>query len=248
MKECRFLALPYWPSFWNPKLHPSIFVSRQWFCHMPKLLHVAELWWLWGPWRVQWTHLHVQENVLKWTQLSDAVCFPAGGHDTRGGFGITVMLSWHLSAKNAPNNIRPPAAAGWMDLLWILTLPCWRKEIDLSDKATFSSPLLSSSVWSPVSIRQEGYLIYCCLPVMQNLCLDVFLWFLTSTRHFGPKNCCSLDIFTFLGPFSVKSRNGWVKKCRQISSFWNCQTSLSGSDNHGGLKVNYITFLSHSDA
>lgn len=145
MKECRFLALPYWPSFWNPKLHPSIFVSRQWFCHMPKLLHVAELWWLWGPWRVQWTHLHVQENVLKWTQLSDAVCFPAGGHDTRGGFGITVMLSWHLSAKNAPNNMRPPAAAGWMDLLWILTLPCWRKEIDLSGSLSGLSDLLLPS-------------------------------------------------------------------------------------------------------
>ncbi len=42
--------------------------------------------------------------------------------------------------------------------------------------------------------------------------LSILLWPLTSTRHFHPHNCRSLDIFSFSGPFSVNPRDGCVWK------------------------------------
>ncbi len=40
-----------------------------------------------------------------------------------------------------------------------------------------------------------GYLSYCCLSIISNQ--SILLWPLTSTRHFHPHNCHSLDIFSF---------------------------------------------------
>ncbi len=42
--------------------------------------------------------------------------------------------------------------------------------------------------------------------------LSILLWPLTSTRHFRPHNCRSLDIFLFFGPFSVNPRDGLCVK------------------------------------
>ncbi len=44
------------------------------------------------------------------------------------------------------------------------------------------------------------------------LSLSILLWPLTSTRHFRPHNCRSLDIFSFFVPFSVNPRDGFVWK------------------------------------
>lgn len=159
MKECRIEALPYWFSFWNPKLHPSISVSRQWFFPRAK---TAPLDWA----------LVVVGPVEKVSEL--IVTFKKTSCNEPSLVGEALASQWCSVGIWVPktdlHTSRPPAAPGWIYLLWILTLPSkrCRKKVDLSDEATFSSPLLSSSIWTPVSIRQEGYLIYCCLPVMQN--------------------------------------------------------------------------------
>ncbi len=48
-----------------------------------------------------------------------------------------------------------------------------------------------------ILVVTSGYLSYCCLSIISNS-LSILLWPLTSTRHFGPHNCRSLDIFSFL--------------------------------------------------
>jgi len=53
----------------------------------------------------------------------------------------------------------------------------------------------------------SGYLSYCCLSIISNQSAHSPL---TATRHFHPHNGCSLDIFSFLGPFSVNPRDGCV--------------------------------------
>ncbi len=52
----------------------------------------------------------------------------------------------------------------------------------------------------------SGYLSYCCLSIISHQSAHSPL---TSTRHFRPHNCRSLDIF-FFGPFSVNPRDGCV--------------------------------------
>ena len=52
--------------------------------------------------------------------------------------------------------------------------------------------------------------------------------------------------FLFSATFSVNP-NCCVWKSQDISSYWDIQTTLSGTNNHSTVKVTKITFLSHSD-
>ncbi len=56
-----------------------------------------------------------------------------------------------------------------------------------------------------ILVVTSGYLSYCCLSIISNQSAHSPL---TSTRHFCPHNCCSLDYFLYFGPFSVTSRDG----------------------------------------
>ncbi len=47
-----------------------------------------------------------------------------------------------------------------------------------------------------ILVVTSGYLSYCCLSIISNQSA-ILLWPLTSTRHFLPHNCRSLDIFSF---------------------------------------------------
>ncbi len=47
-----------------------------------------------------------------------------------------------------------------------------------------------------ILVVTSGYLSYCCLSIISNQSA-ILLWPLTSTRHFHPHNCRSLDIFSF---------------------------------------------------
>ncbi len=80
------------------------------------------------------------------------------------------------------------------------------------------------------SVTTSGYLSYYCL---------LWAWIsLTSLFWPGINNAVSptemplAGYFLFFGPFSVNPRDGYVWKSQQISSFWNTQTSPSGTSNH----------------
>ncbi len=47
-----------------------------------------------------------------------------------------------------------------------------------------------------ILVVTSGYLSYCCF-LSSLTSLSILLWPLTSTRHFRPHNCRSLDIFSF---------------------------------------------------
>ncbi len=83
-------------------------------------------------------------------------------------------------------------------------------------------------------IITSGYLSFCCLSIISNQSAHSPL---TSTRHFRPHICHSLDIFFFPRAFSVNPRDGCAWRSQKISSFWNTQTSPSGTNNHHTYKV-----------
>ena len=60
---------------------------------------------------------------------------------------------------------------------------------------------------------------------------------LSHSTHFCPQNCCSNWMFFFPAPFSANSRDCCVWKSQEISSFWDTQTTLSGTNNHSTVKV-----------
>ena len=94
-------------------------------------------------------------------------------------------------------------------------------------------------------------LCYCCawlfvlvtfLSALTSLAL--LLWPLSLTRHFCLQNCSSLDaFFFFFAQFSASSRDCCVWKFQEICSFWDAQTTLSGTNDHSMVKVTVITFF-----
>ncbi len=107
----------------------------------------------------------------------------------------------------------------------ILTLTCRSRNRDSSDQATFFQSSIVQFWWAWVNCRHpewssaavahllqgskccvfrdgilhtlvitSGYLSYCCLSIISNQSAHSPL---TSTRHFHPHNCRSLDIFSF---------------------------------------------------
>ncbi len=79
-----------------------------------------------------------------------------------------------------------------------------------------------------------SYLSYCCLSIISNQSANSPL---TSTRHFCPHNCRSLDIFSFSGPFSVNPRDGLCVKIPVDQQFLKYSDQMSGTNNHSTFKV-----------
>ncbi len=55
------------------------------FHHIAKVLYWIEIWWLWRPIWVKWTHCHVQETSLRWFELCDMLHYSAGGSHQKMG-------------------------------------------------------------------------------------------------------------------------------------------------------------------
>lgn len=88
----------------------------------------------------------------------------------------------------------------------------------------------------------NGYLSYCCLSIDLNQTAHFLLTFHIN-KTFVFTQLSLTGYFLFFRPISVKPGDGSVWKSQQIISFWNTNTSLSGSNNHDTLKVTQIAFF-----
>ncbi len=90
----------------------------------------------------------------------------------------------------------------------------------------------------------SGYLSYCCISIISNQSAHSPL---TSDidKAFSSTQLPLTGYFLFFWPFSVNPKDGCAWKSQEISSFWNTQTSPSGTNKHSSFK---ILFLPHSDA
>ncbi len=85
--------------------------------------------------------------------------------------------------------------------------PVWSVSSVCCSYLTGAAPGVVFCCWSPSASGFDvlcvqrwcsaylGWNSYCCLSVISNQ--SILLWPLTSTRHFHPHNCRSLDIFSF---------------------------------------------------
>ena len=76
-----------------------------------------------------------------------------------------------------------------------------------------------------------GYLNYCHLPVSFDQSGPSPLTSLIN-KHFCPPELLLTGCFLFFASFSANSRDCCVWKSQEISSFWDTQTTLSGTNNH----------------
>ena len=91
-----------------------------------------------------------------------------------------------------------------------------------------------------------GHLCYCHLPVSLDQSGPSPLTSLVN-KVFLPTELLFIGCFLFFAAFYANSRDYYVWKSQKISSFWDTQTTLSGTNNHSTVKVTEITFLPHSD-
>lgn len=97
-------------------------------------------------------------------------------------------------------------------------------------------------------LRSAVVMSYCCLSA--NWSLEFVLSPLATDmdKIFYQENCCPLRILQF-SDHSVQMVDGCAWKSPKISSFWNIQSRMSGTQkNHATLKTTWITFPPHSDA
>ncbi len=101
------------------------------------------------------------------------------------------------------------------DPVWIVPVFSWQERHPVWSSAVVAH-LLQGSMCCAFRddilhslVVTSDYLSYCCLSIIFNPSAHFPL---TSTRHFRPHNCRSLDIFFFFGPFSVNSRDGCAWK------------------------------------
>ncbi len=109
----------------------------------------------------------------------------------------------------------------------LLLLPiCFRVWRVVRSEMVFCIPWLITS----------GYLSHCCLSIISNQSAHSAL---TSdiNKTFSYTQLPLTGYFLFFGPFSVNPRDGCVWKSQYISSYWNTQTSPSGTNNHSTFKV-----------
>ena len=92
------------------------------------------------------------------------------------------------------------------------------------------------------TVVMRGYLRYCHLPVSFDQSGPSPLTSLINNA-FLPAELLLTGCFLFFTPFSANSRDCCAWKSQEISSFWDTQTTLSGTNNHSTVKVTLITFL-----
>ncbi len=86
-----------------------------------------------------------------------------------------------------------------------------------------------------ILVVTSGYLSYCCLSIISNQSVHSPLT--SDIKAFSSTQLELTGYFLFFRPFSVNRRDGCVWKSQKISSFWNTQTSASGTNNHSTFKV-----------
>ncbi len=88
--------------------------------------------------------------------------------------------------------------------VWIVaSVSCWQERHPVWSSAAAAHLLQGSTYFAlrdgilHTLVVMSGYLSYCCLSIISNQSAH---YPLTSTRHFRPFNCHSLDIFSFSDP------------------------------------------------
>ncbi len=114
-------------------------------------------------------------------------------------FQSSIVQFWWFLCELYP----PCAALSWQERYPVWSSAAVARLLQGSTCCAFRDGILH------ILVVTSGYLSYCCL-LSSLTSLPILLWPLTSTRHFHPHNCRSLDIFSFSDHSLYTLRDGCV--------------------------------------